>query len=101
MENKTKFISYRKTSFYHNNNLNFSPTIARLSPTPYNKKIKIHGHRGARGAYPENTLPAFRYAIENNVDFLELDLHMTKDNKIVIYHDRNIIQIFATVLAIQ
>ena len=38
---------------------------------------------------------------ENNVDFLELDLHMTKDNKIVIYHDRNIIQIFATVLAIQ
>ena len=91
MENKTKFRSSRMTSLCDHNNLNFfPPTIARLPPTPYNKKIKIHGHRGARGAYPENTLPAFRYAIENNVDFLELDLQMTKDNKIVICHDRNI-----------
>jgi glycerophosphoryl diester phosphodiesterase len=53
-------------------------------------KIKIHGHRGARGLYPENTLAAFRYAIDNDVDVLELDLNMTKDNEIIIYHDRNI-----------
>lgn len=53
-------------------------------------KIKIHGHRGARGLYPENTLAAFRYAIDNDVDVLELDLNMTKDNEIIICHDPNI-----------
>ena len=54
------------------------------------KNIKIHGHRGARGVLPENTLAAFKYAIENGIDVLELDLQMTKDNEIIIYHDKNI-----------
>ena len=48
------------------------------------KNIKIHGHRGARGVLPENTLAAFKYAIENGIDVLELDLQMTKDNEIII-----------------
>jgi len=55
-----------------------------------NKKVKIHGHRGVRGVLPENTLAAFKYVIENNIDFLELDLQMTKDNEIIIYHDKSI-----------
>ena len=55
-----------------------------------NKKVKIHGHRGARGVLPENTLAAFKYAIENNIDVLELDLQITKDNEIIIYHDKDI-----------
>jgi len=55
-----------------------------------NKKVKIHGHRGARGLLPENTLAAFKYVIENNIDFLELDLQITKDNQIIIYHDKSI-----------
>jgi glycerophosphoryl diester phosphodiesterase len=54
------------------------------------KKIKIHGHRGARGMLPENTLAALNYAIENKIDVLELDLQMTKDKEIIIYHDKNI-----------
>lgn len=54
------------------------------------KNIKIHGHRGARGVLPENTLAALKYAIENEIDVLELDLQMTKDNEIIIYHDKNI-----------
>ena len=54
------------------------------------KKIEIQGHRGARGILPENTLAAFKYAIENNIDTLELDLNITKDNEIIIYHDKNI-----------
>lgn len=53
-------------------------------------KIKIHGHRGARGMLPENTLAALKYAIENKIDVLELDLQMTKDKEIIIYHDKNI-----------
>ena len=49
--------------------------------------LEIQGHRGARGQYPENTLPGFMAAIEGGVDTLELDLMMTGDNQIVIYHD--------------
>ena len=47
----------------------------------------MHGHRGARALRPENTLPAFQYAIEQGVDVLELDMAVTRDNVIVISHD--------------
>src|SRR3982750_4196007 len=49
--------------------------------------ILVHGHRGARARRPENTLPAFEYAIEQGVDVLEMDMAVTKDNVIVISHD--------------
>src|SRR5438552_3571518 len=51
------------------------------------RKLDIEGHRGARWARPENTLPAFQYAVENGVTTLELDMHVTKDNVIVVTHD--------------
>ena len=50
-------------------------------------RVLVHGHRGARGAMPENTLPAFKYAIRAGVDVLELDLAVTKDNVLVVSHD--------------
>jgi glycerophosphoryl diester phosphodiesterase len=49
--------------------------------------ILVHGHRGARAMRPENTLPAFRYAIESGVDALELDMAVTRDGVLVISHD--------------
>jgi glycerophosphoryl diester phosphodiesterase len=49
--------------------------------------ILVHGHRGARGRRPENTLPAFEYAIAQGVDALELDMAVTKDNVLVVSHD--------------
>jgi glycerophosphoryl diester phosphodiesterase len=49
--------------------------------------IKVHGHRGARALRPENTLPAFEYAIAAGVDALELDMAVTRDNVIVVSHD--------------
>jgi glycerophosphoryl diester phosphodiesterase len=51
------------------------------------RHILVHGHRGARGRRPENTLPAFEYAIAQGVDALELDMAVTKDNVLVISHD--------------
>jgi glycerophosphoryl diester phosphodiesterase len=51
------------------------------------QKILVHGHRGARAASPENTLPAFEYAIAQGVDVLELDLAVTRDNALVVSHD--------------
>jgi len=50
-------------------------------------KILVHGHRGARAAMPENSLPAFEYALAQGVDALELDLAVTKDNILVVSHD--------------
>ena len=50
-------------------------------------RILVHGHRGARAMYPENTIPAFKYAIHAGVDALEMDVAVTKDNILVISHD--------------
>ena len=53
-------------------------------------KILVHGHRGARALRPENTIPAFEYAIEAGADVLEMDVAVTKDNVLVISHDPHI-----------
>lgn len=55
-----------------------------------NKSIVIHGHRGARSIFPENTLHSFKYIIEHGIDVIEVDLQITKDNEIVIYHYKDI-----------
>ncbi len=61
--------------------------FAQSTPSAAPKKILVHGHRGARALRPENTLPAFEYAIAQGVDALELDMAVTKDNVLVISHD--------------
>ena len=53
-------------------------------------KFEVHGHRGAKGKYLENSISAFDYAMNINVDVLEMDLQITKDKNIVIYHDKTI-----------
>lgn len=47
----------------------------------------LQGHRGARGLAPENTLAAFRKALEIGVTTLETDLAVTRDRRIVLSHD--------------
>jgi glycerophosphoryl diester phosphodiesterase len=47
----------------------------------------LEGHRGTRGLAPENTLTAFRRAIEIGVTTIETDMAVTSDNVIVISHD--------------
>lgn len=54
------------------------------------KKIKIVAHRGASGYAPENTLLAFKKAIELGCDKVELDVRLTKDKKVVVIHDDDI-----------
>ncbi len=61
-----------------------------LMPLHAASRILVHGHRGARAMYPENTIPAFKYAIGIGVDFLEMDVAVTKDNVLVISHDPHI-----------
>jgi glycerophosphoryl diester phosphodiesterase len=52
--------------------------------------VELHGHRGARGLLPENTLASFREAIRQGVDFIETDVGLSRDGQVVIHHDRAI-----------
>jgi glycerophosphoryl diester phosphodiesterase len=45
------------------------------------------GHRGASASAPENTLEAFRLAVESGAGGLELDVHLTRDGHLVVIHD--------------
>jgi glycerophosphoryl diester phosphodiesterase len=47
----------------------------------------VTAHRGYSAAYPENTLVAFKAAIDIHADWIELDIHKTKDGQIVISHN--------------
>lgn len=50
-------------------------------------QIEIHGHRGARGLAPENTIPGFFKAIEHQVTSIELDVVITKDRQVLVSHE--------------
>jgi len=52
--------------------------------------VQIIGHRGARGIEPENTMRSFQKAVELQVDYIECDVHMTKDGRIVLMHDHTV-----------
>lgn len=54
-----------------------------------NNLLKI-GHRGAKGYEPENTLIAFEKAIELGVDGIELDVHLSSDDQLIVIHDETI-----------
>ncbi|MDX1440177.1 MAG: glycerophosphodiester phosphodiesterase family protein [Rubricoccaceae bacterium] len=49
--------------------------------------FEIHGHRGARGLAPENTLPSFRRALDLGVTALEMDVVISQDRQVVVSHD--------------
>lgn len=51
---------------------------------------KIIAHRGFSGLYPENTMLAFRKAVEIGVDGIELDVHLSRDGEVVIAHDETL-----------
>jgi glycerophosphoryl diester phosphodiesterase len=51
------------------------------------RPVRIYAHRGASAELPENTMAAFRRAVELGVDALELDIHATRDGVLVVSHD--------------
>lgn len=50
----------------------------------------VYAHRGSSGTDPENTLRAFRQAIVDGADGIELDVHATSDGVPVVIHDRDV-----------
>lgn len=56
------------------------------------QRILNIAHRGARAFAPENTLPAFAKAHTFGCEMIELDVHLSQDNKIIVHHDDSLIR---------
>lgn len=67
--------------------LSLCASIAQAEVKVVKPSIEVQGHRGARGRLPENSLPAFEYALQVGVDVLELDLGVSRDKVLVVNHD--------------
>jgi glycerophosphoryl diester phosphodiesterase len=50
----------------------------------------VIAHRGASGYAPENTVPAYELAVTQRADMIEVDLHRTRDEVIVVTHDERL-----------
>ena len=53
-------------------------------------RARVFGHRGAMGYAPENTFASFALAVEQGVDAIELDVHLTADDEVVVIHDNHL-----------
>ncbi|HEX8059995.1 MAG TPA: glycerophosphodiester phosphodiesterase family protein [Cyclobacteriaceae bacterium] len=60
---------------------------SKISAQVYIPKFDVEGHRGCRGLMPENTIPAFLYAIDLGVTTIEMDLAVTKDKQLLVSHE--------------
>ena len=61
----------------------------------FKNKILVVGHAGGKTTGPENTIKAFKKAIELEADYIEFDVRLSKDNEIVIFHDPDTFNITA------
>lgn len=55
--------------------------------------VQVIGHRGYSAEYPENTLSSFKGAMEMGADYVELDVQLTKDGEVVVFHDNDLSRI--------
>jgi len=53
-------------------------------------RVEVTGHRGAAAVEPENTLRGIRYALSLGVDRVEVDVHLSRDNELVVIHDATV-----------
>ena len=53
-------------------------------------RVWVIGHRGAMGHCPENTFVSFERALELGADWIELDVHLTRDGALAVIHDETV-----------
>ena len=83
-----KSSSVKQDSPIHNSH-DVAAIIASLE-NPKGKDILVAAHRGDWRNFPENSLEGMESAIAMGVDMVEMDVAKTKDNQLVIMHDRTL-----------
>jgi glycerophosphoryl diester phosphodiesterase len=53
-------------------------------------RVWVVGHRGAMGHRPENTFASFEHGLELGADWIELDVHLTRDGALAVIHDESV-----------
>ncbi len=66
------------------------PNRKEIQPSAPARRVLVIAHRGAHAVAPENTLAAFRKAIELGCDYVEMDVRPTRDGALVIMHDATV-----------
>lgn len=95
MKNKSiKFSLTRKlfTSLIACSSLSaFANSRTIIAGVPHNAKhtpfVEVYAHRGSRAYSPENTIPAYKTGLSIGVDWVDMDIGLTKDNVVVVTHD--------------
>jgi glycerophosphoryl diester phosphodiesterase len=64
--------------------------LAIFTQCSQKEQIQVIAHRGGANLAPENTLAAFKNAIQLGVDMIEIDIEQTSDSVVVVIHDRTI-----------
>ncbi|HEY3715547.1 MAG TPA: glycerophosphodiester phosphodiesterase family protein [Jatrophihabitantaceae bacterium] len=63
---------------------------ASAEPAHRHRTFDLQAHRGGLGLRPESTLASFANGLQVGVTTLEMDLQITKDNQVVVTHDRKV-----------
>ena len=53
--------------------------------------MRLIAHRGAPQRFQENTLASFEAALNNGAQYIEFDVHITKDNHLIVYHNDSVV----------
>jgi glycerophosphoryl diester phosphodiesterase len=61
-----------------------------LSPYPFEKRPLLFAHRGVSSIAPENTLTAFKMALDMGIPGIELDIHLCFTGELMVTHDHNL-----------
>ncbi|MBQ6595080.1 MAG: glycerophosphoryl diester phosphodiesterase membrane domain-containing protein [Clostridia bacterium] len=72
------------------------PVLARIDALDYfpGESVAVISHRGYTETSDENTLGAFRSALELGVDYVELDVQLTSDGAVIVNHDSSYKRVF-------
>jgi glycerophosphoryl diester phosphodiesterase len=87
MKNLTLIVSVFLAIFIRGTLKTAGDVGAQASAPWQSEKCYVIGHRGGAGLAPENTLAAFAGAFSLDADAVEMDVHLTADGEVVVYHD--------------
>lgn len=65
-------------------------SVEKIRLIKQKRKIALVAHRGASAVAPENTLAAITQALKTPAEFIEIDIHQTRDNQLVLMHDASV-----------